>query len=283
MPKISQSLIDRCSAGPSATKTTAAKNLHRTIRSILGTTLWDTFLQGSYRNGTATARINDVDIVALRHLRSGRQSAGMWEEFFEKVANDVGASPRITGVVKKGDKCVTLTTASLNADIVPAVPSGDADKDPISIYSRRAKRERPNYPRDHYTNGSLKNLVTSQTFKPTVRLFKRWGSQYSNSATVSPSFYIECAVHAVNFERFDSYLPLGFAQVALEICDWSTNKVIKSVAGDKDILMPGEWEPKNFVAFQQRLLSDLNYLVKALNATTSHDANHYWRLAFGDT
>ena len=45
---------------------------------------WDSFLQGSYRNATATAQINDVDIVALRHLRSGKQTVGTWEEFFAR-------------------------------------------------------------------------------------------------------------------------------------------------------------------------------------------------------
>jgi tRNA nucleotidyltransferase (CCA-adding enzyme) len=66
--KITQSAIDRYSAGPSVTRTSQVKALHENIRSALetwGDRKYDTFLQGSYRNGTAIKDINDVDIVAL--------------------------------------------------------------------------------------------------------------------------------------------------------------------------------------------------------------------------
>src|SRR6266568_763677 len=134
MHNISQSLIDRYSAGPSTSKTTQVANLQTTIREVLGDD-YDTFLQGSYRNGTAI---------------------------------------------------------------------GDITKDPIAIWSRRQKRQRPNYPRTHYDNGVKKHSATSEAFKPTVRLFKRWARQYSSLAETAPSFYIECAVHAVSNGKFST-------------------------------------------------------------------------------
>ncbi len=35
------------------------------------------------------------------------------------------------------------------------------------------------------------------SYKPTVRLFKRWMRQYMDQGKMAPSFYIECAVHNV--------------------------------------------------------------------------------------
>jgi hypothetical protein len=76
---ISQSLIDRYSAGPSAWKVTQVANLQTTIRDVLGEDDYDTFLQGSYRNGTAIADINDVDIVARRKATNAPLSSAAWE------------------------------------------------------------------------------------------------------------------------------------------------------------------------------------------------------------
>jgi tRNA nucleotidyltransferase (CCA-adding enzyme) len=67
---ISQYLIDQYAAGSSSTRITAVKSLHENVRKALAEAAdsqFDTFLQGSYRNNTAIADINDVDIVALYH------------------------------------------------------------------------------------------------------------------------------------------------------------------------------------------------------------------------
>ncbi|MEO3828239.1 nucleotidyltransferase domain-containing protein [Actinomadura sp. B10D3] len=79
--KISQSLIDKYSAGPPDWKVTQAKNLHENIRKALDNSdgsKFDTFLQGSYRNNTAIKEINDVDIVALYDPWSSPESDARW-------------------------------------------------------------------------------------------------------------------------------------------------------------------------------------------------------------
>jgi hypothetical protein len=183
---ISQWLIDRYSAGPSESKITQVANLQTTIRDVLGDD-YDTFLQGSYRNGTAIVDINDVDIVARRRGTNASLSSAQWERLFNAIASKLRSSYRISGTVSIGDKCVKLKGSALNADIVPAVAIGDFDKDPIAIWSRREREERPNYPRTHYSNGVSKHRATLQAFKPTVRLFKRWARQYSGFDKTAPS------------------------------------------------------------------------------------------------
>ena len=100
---------------------------------------------------------------------------------------------------------------------------------------------------------------------------------------MAPSFYVECAVHKVADSKFDTYLPLSFAQVGLEICSWSRSTVILTVAGDKDILVSSEWQPARFEAFQAKLLRDVDYVVRAMKATSAQEANRLWKYAFGNT
>jgi len=280
--KISQFLIDRYSVGPSESKVGLVASLQNTIRSVLSDDDYDTFLQGSYRNGTALAEINDVDIVARRKAARSPLSASEWEALFNAIATRLRFSNRIPGVVSLGNKCVKLKTASLNADIVPAVARGEFTEDPLAIWSRRLRSEILNYPRTHYENDVKKQARTSDSYKPTVRLMKRWARQYSDMSEIAPSFYIECAVYGTPDSKFSSYLPLGFLRVGREICSWSRYNVLYSIAGDKDILDSDEWHPDRFETFKARLEPDLKLIEIAIQAATTDDANRLWRLAFGD-
>ncbi len=281
--KIAQSSIDRYSAGPTATRTSQVKALHENIRSALdnsGAHKYDTFLQGSYRNGTAIKEINDVDIVALYDPWRSPATASDWGSLFDEIANVLRRTSLVTGAVSLGDKCVKLGT-SPKADVVPAISQSPySSTDPVMIYSRSNRQERPNYPRTHYSNGVKKQAAAGDTYKATVRLFKRWARQYES--LVAPSFYIECAVHSVPSSKFDSYLPLSFARVGTALLGYTTSTVILSVAGDKDILVSSEWQPSNFSDFQRKLTSDVRRVMDAMQAPTATLAEAQWKLAFGD-
>jgi hypothetical protein len=281
--QISRHLIERYAAGPSAARTTAVKSLQENVRAALAAgqgNNFDTFLQGSYRNNTAIADINDVDIVALYDPWRTPAARGDWDRLFTAIANILHNSSRVTGTVTLSDKCVKLA-GTLHADIVPAIsPRPYSSTDPITIYSRNAWQERPNYPRTHYQRGVDKQAATDDAFKPTVRLFKRWVRQYPNLN--APSFYIECAVHSVSDDAFSAYLPLSFAGVAVKIIERSPYSVIKSVAGDKDILVSEDWPSHDFAEFQRRLKSDMQYVFGAIQADTPAEADQLWKRAFGD-
>lgn len=282
--KISQSWIDTYSAGPSTSKTRQVKNFQENVRSALedwGDRKFDTFLQGSYRNGTAIADINDVDIVALYDPWSSPASHADWTWLFNHIADILRKTSLVEGVVSLGDKCVKLK-GPLKADIVPAISrTRYSSTDPILIYSRGDREERRNYPRTHYSNGVTKQSNTGDSFKPTVRLFKRWARQYRS--LIAPSFYIECAVHSVPKTAFNSYLPLSFAAVGAALMKYTASTVIKSVAGDKDILLSSEWNYADFQEFQRLLTGDVKRVLDAMQASSTVEANQKWRLAFGDT
>ena len=203
---ISKNLIDRYAAGPSVTRRSAVKSLQENVRKALEDAephRFDTFLQGSYRNATAIADINDVDIVALYDPWRSPATDADWNKLFSRIAAILRNSWRVSGSVKINDKCVTLS-GTLKADIVPAISHTTySSTDPLLIYSRRTRKERPNYPRTHYDNGVTKQSATNDNYKATVRLFKRWARQYPD--LTAPSFYTECAVHSVADSKFDNY------------------------------------------------------------------------------
>jgi hypothetical protein len=281
--RISDSLIARYSAGPSVSRTKQVAALQTAIRDALDSgadNKFDTFLQGSYRNNTAIADINDVDILALYDPWQAPATASAWQSLFDFVTEILRRDKNVQGTVTQGDKCVKLA-GPINADIVPSISRTPySSTDPVIIYSRSKNLEIENYPRVHYQNGVSKQAATKDTYKATVRLFKRWVRQFSDST--APSFYVECAVHSVVSSKFNSYLPLSFAMVGAELLTYSRSTVIKSVADDKDVLVPSEWSPSDFESFQRRLRPDIDRTLRAMQATSASEANALWRIVFGD-
>lgn len=279
--------IDRYSGAPPSTKVAAAKSVQESIRNVLGNS-YETFLQGSYKNDTGVADINDVDIVALRKGTTSTYFTGTtatypitWEEIFAEVRTRLEASHYYRGKTDPGDKCITVNT-TFKADVVPAIHIG-GDDDPIAVYSFRERKERLNYPRVHYRRDVEKQARTHDTYKPTVRMFKRWARNWFTDKKAAPSFYVECLVHSVPDDRFLPDRAYCFFSVADYIVqEVSTNSVVYSVAGDKDILVPGEWEPVEYQQFRATLDTVLGRLATALRATSSGTAQDYWRGAFNE-
>lgn len=287
--RISEDLVARYAAGPSRAKVDQAKSLREDVKSALGSD-YQVFLQGSYRNNTGIAELNDVDIVALSktvHSTVGQGPAlypVTWDEIFTRVEARLDAHPRFAGLIERGDKCVKVDT-SLSLDVVPAIYRHHPDYDPIEVYSFREGRRRDNYPRDHRENGVTKNdeYHTDGAYKPTVRLFKRWARNVLADPKVAPSFYIECAVHHVPDNSFSTDLAVSFVGVGLYLLqDVTRSTVVNSVAGDKDILVASEWHPDKFEQFQRELTDSVIAAGKAIRATTTTEANRLWRQAFGD-
>lgn len=287
--RISEDLVARYAAKPSQAKVDQAKSLRADVRSALGAG-YKVFLQGSYRNNTGVAELNDVDIVALAetvHSTVGRGPARhpvTWDEIFRRVERRLNRHPRFAGLLERGDKCIRIDT-SLSLDVVPAIYRDDPDYDPIEVYSFRESRRRDNYPRDHRVNGVTKNdgNHTGGAFKPTVRLFKRWARDVLSDPRIAPSFYIECAIHHAPDSAFSPDPAVSFVGVGLYLLqDVTRSTIVNSVAGDKDILVEAEWHPDRFEQFQRELTDSVISAGRAMRAASSTEANRLWRQAFGD-
>ncbi len=280
--------IDRYTAAPPATTVTAAKSLHENIRSVLGSG-YETFLQGSYKNDTGVADINDVDIVALRKNTTSTIFTGTvarnsitWEAIFKEVQDKLEATREYRGKTEKGDKCITVNT-NFHADVVPAVYISADGNDPISVYSFRERAERKNFPRDHYQRNVEKQTRTGDNYKATVRMFKRWTKNWFGGTKTASSFHVECLIHSVPNSCFVSDKAWAFFTVAHHIVENVTRAtVVYSVAGDKDILTDAEWKPDNFEKWQTALKAARGKVAQAIQAKTEADARRYWREAFGE-
>lgn len=278
----------RYTEAPAATTVAAAKSLQESIRYVLGGG-YETFLQGSYKNDTGIPDLNDVDVVALRKWTTSSVVTGQiainpisWEQIFQEVQNALEASYHYAGKTECGDKCIRVNTV-FKADVIPAVCIGTIEADPIAVYSFREGRERQNFPRDHFANNVTKQVRTGSAYKPVVRMFKRWASNWFSGTDSAPSFYIECLIHSVPDDKFVSDPAASF----LLIGDYVRNQinrysVIPSVAGDKDILLSSEWNPTLFEAFQAQLAISVQRVGLAFAATSNNEASHYWRQAFNE-
>lgn len=280
--------VARYAQGPTDSTVSAVKSLHESIRSTLGND-YETFLQGSYRNDTGVADLNDVDIVAIRRNTTSTYFTGTvattsisWDAIFTEVQGRLELSHHYQGKTVRGDKCITVNT-SFHADIVPAIQIWSLENDPIAIYSFREGKERANYPRDHYANNVKKNGNTAGAYKPTVRMFKRWVRKWFSEVKVAPSFYVECLVHWVPDSMFGADLATSFFMAACHIVQ-NVNEYtwVGSVAGDKDIRVAGEWDWERFSRFQSQLLTSVVDVGNALQATTEAEAGRLWRKAFNE-
>jgi hypothetical protein len=275
----------------SDTTVAAVKSLHETIRSVLGAN-YETFLQGSYRNDTGVADLNDVDIVAVRKStvstvftpNTSVTNSVTWGQIFDEAQAKLESSPHYRGKTEIGDKCITVHTG-FKADVVPAVRIGDDyQTDPIAIYSFREAVERQNYPRIHAAKNTDKHQRTDSAYKPAVRMFKRWARNWFSGTDTAPSFYVECLIHHVPDDQFHS---ADMAATFFLVGYWiqenvSTTSLVPSVAGDKDILVEAEWPSASFISFENQLSLSVGNVARALQAQTPEEATTYWRRAFNE-
>jgi hypothetical protein len=278
----------RYEAAPPQSTVDAVKRLHTTIRDVLGSS-YETFLQGSYKNDTATGDL-DVDIVAIRKNTTSGVFAGVpatnpisWDTIFAAVRNLLEGSGYYQGKTTANDKCITIAT-QFTADVVPAVQIGNLDSDPIAIYSKREGKERKNFPRLHYANGVDKHARTGQLFKPTVRMFKVWArNHFPSGDRATPSFYLECLIYNFADSAFMRDPVERFIHIASVIASLSyASQRIMTVAGDKDILVESEWPRANFERFQAELRGSITEAQAAVSAYNSAEAVRLWRRAFNE-
>ena len=285
--------VQRYAKAPSPTTVSAVSRFQEAIRDVLGSD-YETFLQGSYKNDTSIRDLNDVDIVALRkYIVSTPFSLEphptlnliSWGDIFAAVRTQLESSARFRGRTSYGDKSVKVDEA-FKADVVPAVRIGRYEDDPIAIYSFREARERKNFPRLHYENDVQKHQNTNETFKPIVRMFKKWASNHCPSDdTVAPSFYVECLVYNVPDDLFKFDLATAFFQVGYYIETKivpDPAPVVWSVAGDKDVLVESEWKRDSYRRFHRQLTLSTGAVAVALQSSNMSEAIRHWRRTFNE-
>lgn len=211
--------------------TTTAKNTYGSIRTALDRYEWsrekpEIYLQGSYKNTTNIRGNSDVDLVIqfnsifLHNLtdehkrRFGFAAADYkWEDLRREVKE---ALIEYYGIekVKDGKKTIKLETSFLPADVVVSIQyqkyavSPSTDKDYIEGIAFSVPSENRwviNYPKHHYHNGTRKNALTQNNYKPAIRMFKNARSYLIERGApfdLAPSYFLECLLYNVPNDRF---------------------------------------------------------------------------------
>ena len=279
--------VARYARPPSETTISRAISTHQSVRELLGDLDYATLLQGSYKNDTALWDMNDVDIVAVSrdlvssHFTGAIPTNGVpWATIFSRIEQKLQSDAWYRGKWIREDKCVRLNTG-IKIDIVPAVRIGEADADPIAIYSFRSAQERKNWPRTHFDAGTTKSRRTNGAFKQTVRLFKRWVRCWFSDSKIAPSYYIECLIHAQPDATFTGDLAGDFVSIAQRVGQLVHGiSGLPRLAGDGNLLSSGEWAQLPFQQFQQTLRAATTYAYAATIACSEQQARASWIAAF---
>jgi hypothetical protein len=186
-------------------------------------TIYEVFLQGSYKNDTNLRQDSDVDVVIrldanikpkiasltgseLEENEAHKLAYDKWKSFRAQVLKALRA---VYGIdVTTGRKSLKLNKGKLqaSADVVVTIQCGDG----IAIYIPDEHRWAVSYPKQHYKQGLDKEEATQFRYKRTIRMFKTVRKQLFEchliKAGLAPSYFIECLMSNVPNRLFKSVL-----------------------------------------------------------------------------
>ena len=252
------------------------------------------FLQGSYRQQTATYSINDVDIVALCELwypaATGVGSSTVYyrDDIFRIIAAPLLADLRYRDKVRygPGSMCIKVDLG-IKVEILPVVfkaENNDPQKEPFCLYRPEKGTWEDGYARYHQQCLSWKNNQdkTRGNFIPAVKVFKHLRSQFKLD---SVSFHIECFLHALPGALFvgnpaDYLLALCNHIAATPVNVWYAS-VCKTPCGDRDIFTPSEWSLENWTQFYNVIEIGARCARLANESTRLSGAIEAWQIILG--
>lgn len=251
------------------------------------------FLQGSYRQQTATYSINDVDIVALCELwqpggGGGGTSYGR-DEIFEIIAAPLRADRRYASKVRFGptSMCIKLDLG-IKVEILPVVfkaGNNDPQTEPFRLYRPETRSWEDGYARYHQKNLTYRNRpeATGGNFIPAIKVFKHLRSKYCPGAV---SFHIECLLHALPDHLFvgstADYLLNVFEHISATPAGAWYSHVLGTPCGDRDIFKESEWNLENWSQFHGIMKLAARAARLANEATSLSGAIEAWQAIFGN-
>lgn len=190
---------------------------------------YDTFLQGSYNNGTNLQRDSDVDIVLqlqarvrprlialrgpeLEQDQSHQSAYQRWRSFRDQVVEALRAKYGSEGVIsgRKSLKIVKKNQLQAAADVVVTLHF----KEGLAFYLPDERRWIVSYPQQHYERGSKKERATDNNYKRIIRMFKAARNHLENNGMIrkekAPSYFIECLLYNVPNELFTRELDQSY-------------------------------------------------------------------------
>lgn len=250
------------------------------------------FLQGSYRNETATYTINDVDIVALCELwypGSGGGPGWSRDRIFDTIAAPLLADYRYRDKVRYRSQsmCIKLDVEP-RIEILPVVYKAgitDYTYEPFMLYRPRNSQWEEGYARYHRQRICLKNRPerTSGNFVPAIKVLKHLRARFGLDAI---SFHLECLLFSFPDELFlggpADYIPNVLGYIASYSASSWYGKVLWTPCGDRDIFVSSEWSQASWEAFHDNCVTWHACALAASRAGNQEEAIRYWQLLLGE-
>lgn len=252
---------------------------------------FEVFLQGSYRNNTNIRGDSDVDVVVklngtympdysqldtyTRSIVEGRASSATYTltDFRRDVSNAIRrAFPAHT--ITEGGKSIKIprTANNIPADVVPCLEYrlyrprqgllADATYvEGIWLWDVQRIQAVTSFPRQAYEGGVAKHRLTSEWYKPTVRIFKNARGWMEDNGLIqsgmASSHSIECLLYNVPDQQFGTSYGDTFANAVnwLNGADL-TNFVCQN--GIQRLFDPGRWTTENARAYIGALIQMWN-------------------------
>ncbi len=209
------------------------------------------FLQGSYANDTNVKVDSDIDVVVMLPNTFASDTTRLTS--IEKQSYDLSWVPAVytsqdlrrdieqalntfyRGYVEPKNKCIRVNKRDgyLDADVVPAIQhrlyhkftnSLDYFTEGTALYPKNGGMT-INYPKEHKKNGTTKNKVCNELFKPTVRQLKNLKRHAVNQGLIdpknAPGYLLECLVYNAPPQLFATHdhVRLGYIMTWLNRSD----------------------------------------------------------------
>lgn len=205
----------------------ASIQAHESIRDALASytgwdqdTVFDRFLQGSYKNGTNLQRDSDVDLVVQLRARVRPRVVALsgakleqdqthiiayrrWQSFRAQTLNALRATYGANAVTSRR-KSLKITRGSIpaSADVVVTLHYEDG----LAFFLPGEHRWVISYPQLHYERGISKEESTNKRYKRVIRMFKAARNYLIEKNMIeedtAPSYFIECLLYNVPDELF---------------------------------------------------------------------------------
>lgn len=238
------------------------------------------FLQGSYRQQTATYTINDIDIVALCALwQPGTGSGASWsrDDIFGTIAAPLLSDHRYRGKVRyDGDSMCVKVDLAIRLEILPVVykqGNGDPAVEPFRLFRSESGKWEDGYAREHQRWLSWKNGTgqAGGNVIPAIKVFKHLRSQFGAEAV---SFHQECLLFSLPNGLYQGepadYLPALLEGIAARSAAEWYRQVLRTPCGDRDIFVPNEWALEDWVKFHE-LVTQLATIARAASLERDRD------------
>lgn len=250
------------------------------------------FLQGSYRNETATYTINDVDIVALCQLwypGSGSGSGWSRDQIFHTVAAPLLNDHRYRDRVRYHGQsmCIKLDVEP-RIEILPVVyKAGNSDPsyEPFVLYRPRNHQWEDGFARYHRQWISSKNRAekTANNFVPAIKVLKHLRTRFGLD---SVSFHIECLLFSFPDDLFRGgpadYIPNVLGYITSSSASSWYGKVLRTPCRDRDIFVPSEWSRESWDVFHDHCTTWHKCALVASQAEDAEEAIRFWQLLLGE-